>query len=72
MDVIEFAEDITSADVLVQRSGSDLVLKLAGSTDQITVSSFFNNAAYVIEEAHFADGTTWDQTGLLEIVGIQT
>ncbi|MDR1462276.1 MAG: hypothetical protein LBI68_03955 [Azoarcus sp.] len=45
---------------------------MAGSTDQVTVSSFFSNTAYVIEEVHFADGTTWDQTDLLEIVGIQT
>ncbi|MDR1227590.1 MAG: hypothetical protein LBK55_00975, partial [Azoarcus sp.] len=72
MDVIEFAEGITADDIWAQRSGSSLILNLAGSTDQVTISSFFSSAAYEIEEVHFADGTTWDQTDLLEIVGIQT
>ncbi|MDR1063972.1 MAG: hypothetical protein LBL48_08625 [Azoarcus sp.] len=43
---------------------------MTGSTDQVTISNFFSSAAYEIEEVHFADGTTWDKTDLLEIIGI--
>ncbi|MDR1661294.1 MAG: hypothetical protein LBR95_02535 [Azoarcus sp.] len=71
-EAIQFAEGIAPDDIWAQRSGNSLVFKLAGSTDQITVSSFFSNAAYKIEKVRFADGTMWDQADLLEIVGIQS
>ncbi|MDR1662394.1 MAG: hypothetical protein LBR95_08245, partial [Azoarcus sp.] len=46
-------------DILARRSGSSLIFKLIDSTDQITVSSFFSDSAYAIEEVCFADGATW-------------
>ncbi|MDR0701607.1 MAG: hypothetical protein LBF61_04220, partial [Azoarcus sp.] len=70
VDAIEFAGDIAPDDVQFLRSGSHLILELAESTDQIIVSNFFSNAAYEIEEVRFADGTTWNQTDLLDILGI--
>ncbi|MEX5575622.1 calcium-binding protein [Pseudomonas lijiangensis] len=62
VDAIEFAADILPTDIVVTRSGSDLVLSLKNATDRITVSSYFQNdgvSPYVLEQIRFADGTTW-------------
>ncbi|MEW6707738.1 MAG: calcium-binding protein, partial [Pseudomonadota bacterium] len=62
-DVIEFAVDIAPADIKATRSGDDLILSLAGSTDKVTVSSYFQqdgSGAYKVEQIRFADGTSWD------------
>lgn len=63
VDAIEFDADIAPGDILLTRSGSNLVLLLAGSTDKVTVSGFFTSdgtSAYKLEEIRFADGTIWD------------
>ncbi|WP_265738316.1 calcium-binding protein, partial [Pseudomonas lijiangensis] len=62
VDAIEFAADILPTDIIITRSGNDLVLSLKNSTDRITVSSYFQNdgvTPYVLEQIRFADGTTW-------------
>jgi Ca2+-binding RTX toxin-like protein len=68
-DAIEFTGSIAPADVLVSRSGDNLVLNIQGTTDQITVENHFvfGEAAsgvsgyyYAIEEIRFANGTVWD------------
>ncbi|WP_327393846.1 calcium-binding protein, partial [Pseudomonas coronafaciens] len=61
-DAIEFASDILPGDIVITRSADDLVLALNGSTDKITVSSYFisdGDSAYKLEEIRFADGTNW-------------
>ena len=63
-DVIEFAEGIGPEDVQVLNpNNGDLILKLKGTTDQITVSDHFYSYRpyYAIEEIRFADGTVWDK-----------
>ncbi|MDR1228593.1 MAG: hypothetical protein LBK55_06190 [Azoarcus sp.] len=37
----------------------------------LTLKNHFFSSRYQIEQFEFADGTTWDQTDLLETVGIQ-
>nr|WP_318293740.1 calcium-binding protein [Pseudomonas cichorii] len=62
LDVIEFAADILPTDIILTRSGSDLVLSLKNATDKITVSSYFQNdgdTPYALEQIRFADGTQW-------------
>ncbi|WP_201485730.1 calcium-binding protein [Pseudomonas sp. OF001] len=62
LDAIEFADDIAPDDIRITRSGDSLVLSLAGSTDRVTVSSYFHQDAsgpYKVEEIRFADGTAW-------------
>jgi len=62
-DRIVYADDIASADVQAARAGNDLVLKLNGSPDQITVSGYFVNDGAntsLIERVEFADDTVWD------------
>ncbi|MBD9426959.1 calcium-binding protein [Pseudomonas sp. PDM15] len=62
VDAIEFAADIAPSDIQVTRSGDNLILSLAGSTDKVTVSNYFNNggaSTYKLEEVRFANGTVW-------------
>ncbi|WP_241151891.1 calcium-binding protein [Pseudomonas viridiflava] len=72
-DAIEFAADILPADIIVTRSGSDLILSLKNSTDKITVSGYFQNdgvTPYALEQIRFADGTSWslDQIKTMTVV----
>jgi Ca2+-binding RTX toxin-like protein len=72
-DVIEFAAGITFKDVQLSRQGTDsegnqnndLVLMLKGSSDQISLSSYYADIGGLfggggIEELHFADGKVVD------------
>ena len=63
-DSIWLAPGIATADVVVSRSGADLVIQVDGPSDQVTVSGFFGASASEIESLHFADGTAWDSTML--------
>jgi Ca2+-binding RTX toxin-like protein len=61
-DVIEFSAEISPSDILATRYYDDLILSLRGTTDRISISSYFNNdglSAYGLESIKFADGTTW-------------
>jgi Ca2+-binding RTX toxin-like protein len=69
-DVIEFGADIAANDIIATRSGNNLILKINGTTDQITVSNHFAaNQTGAVEEVHFTDGTIWSQQNLIELVG---
>jgi len=59
-DTLEFGEGIAPADVvLVKGSGSNLVMKVNGSTDQITFNQWATSDSYKINRVTFADGTVW-------------
>ncbi|MDT3737255.1 MAG: calcium-binding protein [Denitratisoma sp.] len=69
-DALEFGADILPADIVLTRSSTDLVLSIAGTTDRVTVRSFFDNdgnTAYALEQVRFADGTTWNNATLLAL-----
>jgi Ca2+-binding RTX toxin-like protein len=63
-DSIVYAADILPSQIQVLRTGSDLVLKLSGTTDQVTVANYFENdgaTANSVEQIKFlSDGTVWD------------
>jgi hypothetical protein len=65
-DRIVFGAGIAPGDVVLARSGSDLVLRIAGNGNRITVRvrDYFSGARYQIEQIVFADGTVWDQVYL--------
>ncbi|OUM04565.1 calcium-binding protein, partial [Pseudomonas syringae] len=72
-DAIEFSADILPADIIVTRSGADLVLSLKNATDRITISGYFQNdgvTPYALEQIRFADGTTWtlDQIKIAAVI----
>ncbi|MBP6014326.1 MAG: AHH domain-containing protein [Alphaproteobacteria bacterium] len=65
-DTLRFNADVAPADIQFVRSGFDLILKIAGTTDQITVKQQFLSidsasvtGADRVENFAFADGTVW-------------
>ncbi|TQL06631.1 Ca2+-binding RTX toxin-like protein [Pseudomonas sp. SLBN-26] len=63
LDAIEFGTGITTGDILITRSGNNLVLSLSGTTDRVTVRDYFyldGTSPYKVEEVRFVDGTTWN------------
>ena len=56
---IEFASDISWQDVAYNLSkyGNDLVLKIAGGPDQVTIKDFFIYGSNVLNDFKFADGS---------------
>ncbi|MDO8416814.1 MAG: Ig-like domain-containing protein, partial [Agitococcus sp.] len=66
-DVVELGTGITTNDVILRRSGDDLILYLngTGGTDQLRIYSHFSGGSvstdfYAIDEIRFGDGTVWD------------
>jgi len=62
LDTILLAADLTTADITLHRNGDNLELTINGTTDKLTVQSWFLNDSYEyqVEQIKFADGTTWD------------
>ncbi|WPB98403.1 calcium-binding protein [Pseudomonas aeruginosa] len=63
VDAIEFGTGIRAEDIILSRNSDDLILLLKGSTDRITVSSYFSQDATGnsrLEEVRFVNGTTWN------------
>lgn len=65
LNILQFKSGISPADIHVARKGSDLIVSILGTTDKITIDSFFLhntplNSSNPIQEIRFQDGTTWD------------
>jgi len=73
-DTIILGADITTADVTVAQGDSsrDLVIKINGTTDQITVDDGIVDSLLRVEELRFADGTVWNYTKLFELSAAAT
>ncbi len=63
-DTIRLAADISASDVTLSRDASNLYLDINGTSDRITVQSWFDDPAYRVERVEFADGTAWDAATL--------
>jgi Ca2+-binding RTX toxin-like protein len=64
-DVLQFKAGVLTSDVTLARSGDNLIVKINGTTDQVTVSNYFvsdgvNAQGYAVEQIRFADGSAWD------------
>jgi VCBS repeat-containing protein len=64
VDTIEFNADVLPDDVIVQRSGDDMILAIKGTEDRVTVKNGFYESYYRIDQICFADGTTWDYAAM--------
>jgi Ca2+-binding RTX toxin-like protein len=65
---IEFGVGILPGDVLVSRSGDDLILTVAGTVDQVTVKAYFldeGTSGNAVAEIRFADGSIWSVADVL-------
>ncbi|MGK6306992.1 calcium-binding protein [Variovorax sp. DT-64] len=71
MDAIEFDAGIAAGDIAPARLANDLVLSLNGSTDAITVTSYFQGdgtSGRQVDQIRFADGTRWDLSTVKALV----
>jgi len=71
VDVIEFGASIAKETVVAERSSDNLILRVAGSDDSITVSNYFyridNGGSSYIDEIRFADGMVWDVAAIKQL-----
>lgn len=62
-DSILFKTGVVPSNVTLRRIESDLLIKINGTTDRVTVENYFlfdATAGYALDTLRFADGTTWD------------
>ena len=64
VDTVQFASGVQVSEVAVTRQNNSLVLKIAGTTDQLTLGNWFYSDAYKVEQVRFADGAVWTATVL--------
>ncbi|NOS76641.1 MAG: hypothetical protein HOP35_01715 [Nitrospira sp.] len=64
VETIQLASDIAPTDIEVYRVGSSLGLVISGTTDELTLASFFNQSEYAQKQVRFADGTVWNEAEL--------
>ncbi|MES2742039.1 MAG: calcium-binding protein [Pseudomonadota bacterium] len=67
VNTLEFKAGVSASVVAVSRLGDDLVLTIAGTTDEIRVSGFFFDIRDIhgtVQQVRFADGTVWDGAAL--------
>ncbi len=69
-DTVKLGSGILPADVALYRHGDDLVVTLAGSTDQLWISAFFRDIEnglpvdHKIEQIAFANSVIWDAAAI--------
>ncbi|TSJ84462.1 calcium-binding protein [Chitinimonas sp. BJB300] len=68
-DRIQFGTSITADALRFTRVNSDLVVKYS-DTDTVTLTNWFSDDGYKVEQVTFADGSTSDIISLLETKGI--
>jgi len=68
LDRIAMAVGVSPSDVVATRDHNDLVLRLNGGVDQLTVSLYFLNPVFQVERVEFADGTVWDRAAIEDLV----
>jgi Ca2+-binding RTX toxin-like protein len=80
VNTLQFTGAITKSDIVVSVSGNSLVLSIRGTTDSVTIASFYNfNPAGMegsligggmtgVQRVQFANGTTWSMDDLKAIV----
>ncbi|MBM3302519.1 MAG: calcium-binding protein, partial [Deltaproteobacteria bacterium] len=63
-DTIWLGSNLTPAEIVLRRTGNKLVLKIAGTTDTLTVQDFFRSDTGLnrVERIEFMEGTAWDVT----------
>jgi Ca2+-binding RTX toxin-like protein len=63
-DVLSFQPGVAESDVRATRSGNDLKLTIASTSDSVTVANYFSNGVSTIEKVLFASGASWSGTAI--------
>ncbi|MEW5949276.1 MAG: calcium-binding protein [Thermodesulfobacteriota bacterium] len=64
INTVEFGAGITSADLELVKAGTNLKINILGTTDSLTLTSWFSSDYYKIEQFKLADGTVLTPAGL--------
>ena len=64
-DTLRIASGVAPADIIVIRSGDDLVLRIIGSDDRLVIAGQASASAPPIDTVRFHDGTQWSAATLL-------
>lgn len=70
LNVLQFKSGVTPDMIVLRRSGRDLIISIAGTSDTITVDYYFDgdtpDGSYSpVQQVRFANGTIWDTAALL-------
>ena len=60
-DSVQLAPGLAPNQIGVVQSGSDLVLRMPGSMDSLTLADFFGPPSAAQKNVRFQDGTVWDE-----------
>jgi Ca2+-binding RTX toxin-like protein len=63
-DVLQFKSGVLASAVSAGRSSDNLILKINGTTDQVTIQNYFSQdgvsaRGWAVDQVKFADGTAW-------------
>lgn len=67
-DILRIGDGLLSKNAFVQRNGHDLVVGFSGTTDSVTIKSYFASLQYQVEHIVFADGTDWQPQDILNFL----
>ncbi len=70
IDTLWMKSGITPEDMILNTAGTSLIVKIRGSTDQITIEDFLyqnnpNNSKSPLQQIKFTDGPTWNLSAIL-------
>ncbi|MDY0969042.1 beta strand repeat-containing protein, partial [Sphingomonas sp. CFBP9021] len=68
-DMLELGIGIKQSDITIDRVGDDLVIKLYGTGDQVTLTNTISNDSNRIEWLRFEDGTMWSFGDMMAAAG---
>ena len=72
VDYIQVLSGVAPTDVTLEWQGDHLIMKIAGTADQLTVENYLLQTAPTVGEIHFADGTIWDGTEITNRLRVLT
>ncbi|MEX8195416.1 calcium-binding protein, partial [Comamonas guangdongensis] len=67
-DIAQFSVDIASDQLWFRRNGSNLEVSIIGSSDQISISSWYSGASYQVEQFKAGDGKILSNTQVQALV----
>jgi Ca2+-binding RTX toxin-like protein len=60
IDTLRFAQDVMPSDVEITRNEDDVIFRIKGTLDEVSVSYWMGGTEYQLEQVKFADGTVFN------------